>query len=100
MSEDAFGFAPPPFRPADALVGLKRSLRELGLSERGTAFELRGRAVVELRADDAAIQARRVKRPQATPEWTPGQALRSAADVRRFVEDTRQQLRRWGAAEE
>jgi hypothetical protein len=99
MSDD-LGFTPPPFKPAEALVGLKRSLRELGLTERGAAFELRGRAVVELSAGDHAIEARRVKRPQATPEWASRQALRSGADIRRFVDDTRQQLRRWSAAAE
>jgi hypothetical protein len=99
MSDDS-GFAPPPFKPAEAVTGLKRSLRELGLTERGAAFELRGRAVVELSVADDAIGARRVKRPQATPDWAPRQALRSGADIRRFVDDIRQQLRRWSAAEE
>ncbi len=100
MSDDSFGFAPPPFKPAEALAGLKRSLRELGLAERGATFELRGRAVVELRTGDEAIEARRVKRPQVTPEWSAAHMLRSGADVRRFVDETKQQLRRWSAADE
>ena len=33
MSEE-FGFAPPPFKPDEALQKLRRELRELGLTER------------------------------------------------------------------
>ncbi len=87
-------FALPAFRPAEALVGLRRSLRDLKLAERGAGFELKGRAIVELEAGDDAIRARLVKRPQLTPEWTT-HLLKSGADVRRFVDAVRQQLARW-----
>lgn len=99
MTDETDSFAPPPFKPADALTGLKRQLRELRLAERGHAFELRGLAVVELQAQPERIDARLVKRPQRTPEWT-SHALRSGADVRRFVETVKQQLARWSAADE
>ena len=42
MSEEAAAglFNPPPFRPAEALTQLQRTLRELGgLSQRGLQFE-------------------------------------------------------------
>ena len=88
-------FAPPPFKPAEAMVQLKRQLRELRpLAERGNGFELRGQTVVELAADDSAISARLAKRPARTPEWTQ-HALRNSADVRRFVEAVKAQLARW-----
>jgi hypothetical protein len=97
MSEESL-FAPPPFDPAQALVQLKKQLRDLKLAERGDGFELKGQSIVELTHDGAAIQARLVKQPARTPEWTAHQ-LRNAADVRRFVDTVRQQLARWGGDE-
>ncbi|MFZ5543558.1 MAG: hypothetical protein ACOZJZ_08360 [Pseudomonadota bacterium] len=88
-------FAPPAFKPAEALVQLKRQLRELRpLAERGNGFELRGQAVVELSADGQALQARLVKRPARSPEWTQ-HTLKNSADVRRFVDTVKAQLARW-----
>ena len=88
-------FAPPPFKPAEALAQLKRQLRDLRmLTERGSAYELRGQAVVELAADDAAIDARLAKRPARTPEWTR-HTLRNSAEVRRFVDTVKAQLAAW-----
>ena len=94
MSEESL-FAPPPFDAAQALVQLKKQLRDLRLAERGAGFELKGQSIVEITLAGAAIQARLVKRPARTPEWTAHQ-LRNAADVRRFVDNVRQQLGRWG----
>ena len=96
MSDDFF--APPAFRPGEALVGLKRQLRDLKLSERGAGFELKGRAIVELSCDDATIHARLVKRPALTPEWNV-HVLKNSADVRRFVDNVKQQLSRWSSDE-
>jgi hypothetical protein len=88
-------FAPPPFKPAEAMVQLKRQLRDLrALAERGNGFELRGQTVVELAADDSVINARLAKRPARTPEWTQ-HTLRNSADVRRFVEAVKKQLTSW-----
>ncbi|MCP5271471.1 MAG: hypothetical protein H6932_09565 [Burkholderiaceae bacterium] len=95
-AEDDFGgFAPPPFKAAEALVQLRRQLRDLRpLAERGTRYEIGGRAVLELAAEDAAIVARIAKRPALTPEWTTSR-LGSSLDVRRFVDTVRQRLRQW-----
>lgn len=88
-------FAPPPFKPADALVQLKRQLRELRpLAERGNGFELQGRTVIELAAAAQHIEARLAKRPAVSPEWTP-HLLKNSADVRRFVDTVKTQLARW-----
>ncbi|HEY6136102.1 MAG TPA: hypothetical protein VIW70_19165, partial [Rubrivivax sp.] len=59
MSDEG-GFAPPPFAAGAALTQLRRSLRDLQLSERGNGYELRGKRVVELELDAGAtaIQAR------------------------------------------
>lgn len=94
MSDDDFGFATPPFEPDTALVGLRRSLRDLGLSERGAGFELRGKRVLELAADKGAIRARIARRPMLTPEWD-AMTLAGAADTRRLVDEVKKRLARW-----
>ncbi len=93
-SDDDFGFAPPPFKPEDALVGLKRQLRDLQLAERGHAFEQRGKRIVELAIDGAAIQARLARRLAQTPEWDRF-TLKSAADQRKFIDEVKKRLARW-----
>lgn len=94
-ADDFGGFAPPPFQPAEALVQLRRQLRDLRpLAERGARYEIGGRAVLELAADDAAIVARVARRPALTPEWTESR-LASSLDVRRFVDTVKQRLRQW-----
>jgi hypothetical protein len=93
MSEEE-SFAPPPFKPDDALQTLKRQLRDLRLAERGTAFELKGQSVVDLAISGTTIEARLVKRPQRTPEWTT-HVLRDGPGVRRFVDLVKQHLARW-----
>jgi hypothetical protein len=87
--------SPPPFRPADALVQLKRSLRDLRpLAERGDAFELHGMRVIELSCDDAFITARLAKRPSRSPEWN-SLVLKGAADLRKCVDEVRKRLAFW-----
>ena len=93
MSTDDF-FAPPAFKPAQALTDLKKQLRDLRLAERGGGFELKGQSVVELSVKEATIEARLAKRLARSPEWT-AYTLKSSADVRRFVDAVRQQLSRW-----
>jgi len=96
MSTDDFGFAPPPFKPAEALVQLKRSLRDLRtLAERGDGYELKGAQVIELTAGEAAIDARLARRPsRQVPEWDAF-TLASSADVRKFSDEVKKRLARW-----
>jgi hypothetical protein len=95
MDENDDFFALPAFKAAEALVGLKRQLRDLRpLAERGPGFEIRGQRVIELAAGEQAIEAKLAKRPAMTPEWTK-HTLKNAADVRRFVDTVKQQLGRW-----
>ena len=92
---DDFGFAAPPFKPDDALAGLKRSLRELGLTEREGRFERRGVAIAKAAVDDGAIAAAVVKKPsRLSPEWQT-KTLKSGADVRDFVAHVKKQLAAW-----
>lgn len=95
---DDFGFAQPPFDAAQALLGLKRQLRDLKLSERGNGYEQAGKRLIELSVDNTTIMARIVKRPALAPEWITT-SLRSAADVRRFTDTVKQQLSRWSDAD-
>ena len=94
MSNDDFGFAPPPFKADDALVTLKRTLRDLKLAERGNAYELRGKRVVELALDDGVIQAKLARRLMLTPEWDRV-AVKSAAEQRKLVDEVKKRLARW-----
>ena len=91
---DDFGFAPPPFNPDNALLQLKRSLRDLKLAERGNGFELRGKRVVELVVDGAQINARLARRLMLTPQWDT-QAVKSAADQRKLLDEVKKRLARW-----
>jgi hypothetical protein len=94
MSDDDF-FALPAFKPAEALVQLKRQLRELRpLAERGDTFEWRGQPVLTLAAAAQTIEARLAKRPARSPEWA-SYTLKNSADVRRFVDAAKAQLARW-----
>ena len=95
MSTEDLGFAPPPFKPQDALAGLARSLRELGLVERAGRFERRGTPIARAVLDGEVLRAARVKRPSRTrPEWQE-RLLCSSADVRDFVTDLKKQLAQW-----
>lgn len=88
-------FARPPFKPADALVQLKRSLRDARpLAERGDGFELNGLRVVELGHDDKTITVRLARRAARTPDWDT-LVLKSAADQRKCVDEVKKRLARW-----
>jgi hypothetical protein len=93
MSDDFF--APPAFKPDEALVALKRQLRDLKpLAERGSGFEISGKRVVELAADATSITARLAKRPAVSPEWQT-LVLKNSADVRKLVDEVKKRLARW-----
>ncbi|MCU0775833.1 MAG: hypothetical protein MUC74_15450 [Ideonella sp.] len=94
MSDDAWTIPLPPFKPADALVTTRRSLRDLKLAERGDGFEFKARRVVELTLADDHLVARVVRRPAMSPEWET-RRLTSGADVRHFIDDVRRRLARW-----
>ena len=94
MSEE-FGFAPPPFKPDEALQKLRRELRELGLTEREGRFERRGSLIARAAVEGDALRAARVKRPErSSPEWIE-KVLRNGADLRSFVADLTTQLALW-----
>jgi hypothetical protein len=87
-------FAAPPFKADESLVGLKRQLRDLKLSERGNAFEQRGKRVVEFAVEGETIQVKLARRLMLTPEWDR-LALKSAADARKLMDEIKKRLARW-----
>src|SRR5512134_3492558 len=97
MSDDFF--APPPFKPDEALQRARRELRELGLTEREGRFERKGQAIARVSIDGAALKAAVVKRPGRTPEWTE-KALRDNAALRDFVADLKKKLATWSDRDE
>jgi len=100
MSDDEFGFAPPPFKPEEALQRLKKDLRELGLGEREGRFERRGVAIARAAVDGAVLAAAVVRKPSRnSPEWLP-KTLKSGADARDFVADLKRKLAGWGDRDE
>ena len=95
MTEETWGFTPPPFKPEEALQRLRRELRELGLSEREGIFERRGLRIARLELAEAAVQAAVVRRPsRASPEWQ-ARSLKSGAEVRDFAADLKKKLAQW-----
>jgi hypothetical protein len=93
-TDDDFGFAPPPFKADEALVQIKRALRDLKLAERGNAYELRGKRVVELALDGGVINARLARRLMLTSEWDRF-AVKSSAEQRKLVDEVKKRLARW-----
>ena len=92
--EPDFGFAPPPFNADNALMQIKRALRDLKLAERGNAFELRGKRVLELQPESGAIAVRMARKLSLTPEWDKS-AVKSAGDQRKLVDEVKKRIERW-----
>ena len=96
-------FALPPFKPDEALVQLRRQLKDLRLQEQAggppARFALKGVVVVELKVEAGgekpAIAAAVVKRPLQRPEWVR-QSLDSRDAVRKWLDALRRQLASWG----
>ncbi len=95
MSDDPWGFAPPPFQPEEALQRLRRDLRDLGLSERAGVFERRGVAIARASVAQGHLDAAAVRKPSRhSPEWQ-ARALKTSADVRDFTQHLKKQLAQW-----
>jgi len=92
--EEDTGFAPPPFNAENALVQVKRALRDLKLAERGHAYELRGKRVVELAPQAGALGVKLARKLALTPEWDR-QTIASAAEQRKLLDEVKKRLARW-----
>ena len=93
-NDDNWSLPAPAFKADDALVTLKRALRDLKLAERGNNFERRGKRVVELAVDGGAIQAKLARRLALTPEWDRF-SVKSAPEQRKLVDEVKKRLARW-----
>ncbi|HEX4511536.1 MAG TPA: hypothetical protein VH328_15720 [Burkholderiaceae bacterium] len=98
MPDDDF-YAMPPFNAETAFSTLKRNLRELKLVEREGTYELKGQQVARARLEEGRLLLDIVRRPSGTPEWEHLEA-RDHAMVRRFLDDLKRRLLRWGEARE
>ena len=98
VSEDDFGFAPPPFKPEEALTQLKRQLRDLKLAERGHGFEQRSKRVAELQVEGEVIAARIARKLALTPEWDK-QTIHSADAQRKWLSELKKRMERWDREE-
>jgi len=97
MNDDELaGFAPPPFKPDAALEQLRRSLRELGLRERGAGFDLRGKPVLEMQLERGApaLSVRLARKLALTPEWDKLRVT-SATDQRKLLDEVKKRLAHW-----
>ncbi|MFM8901192.1 MAG: hypothetical protein ACKOF9_14765 [Burkholderiales bacterium] len=93
MADDFF--APPAFKPAEALQQFKRFVRDLrSLNERGAGFELQGVAVLDVKVEGDTLVARIAKRRSQRTEWDL-QTLKSSADVRKLQDEVKRRLLRW-----
>ena len=100
MSDETWGFAPPPFKPDEALARLRRDLREAGLAERNGVFERRGVAIARVSVDGAQLKAETVKRPSRNaPEWQ-ARALKSSAEVRDYTAELKKKLAGWSDSDD
>jgi hypothetical protein len=85
-------WAPPAFDAAAALATLRRSLRELGLTEREGRWEQRSVAIARAAIDGDAIAAAVVRRAaRGSPDWQM-RHLKSGADLRDFLSDVKRRL--------
>ena len=95
VSDDAWGFALPPFQPEEALQRLKRDLKDLGLAERAGVFERRGVAIARASVAQGHLDAAAVRKPSRnSPEWQ-ARTLKTSADVRDFTQHLKKQLAQW-----
>jgi len=97
-NDDSWSIPAPAFKAEEALVQLKRALRDLKLAERGNAYELKGKRVVELSIDGASIAVRLARRLMLTPEWDR-LAIDSSAAQRKVVDEVKKRLARWETEE-
>jgi hypothetical protein len=98
VSEESGGFAPPPFNADNALITIKRALRDMKLAERGNVYEMRGKRVVDLSVEGTSINAKLARRLMLTPEWDR-LAVKSAADQRKLLDEVKKRLSKWDSEE-
>ena len=97
-NDDSWNIPVPAFKPDEVLVQVKRALRDLKLAERGNAYELKGKRVVELSVDGGAIAVKIARRLMLTPEWDR-MVVDSSAAQRKLIDEVKKRLARWETEE-
>jgi hypothetical protein len=97
-NDDSWSIPAPAFKPDEVLVQVKRALRDMKLAERGNAYELKGKRVVELSLDRASIAVKIARRLMLTPEWDR-LTIDSSAAQRKVVDEVKKRLARWETEE-
>jgi hypothetical protein len=93
-------FAPPPFKPGEALIQFKRTLRDLrGLTERTGSYEWKGKTVIACAVDGDTLSIKLAKRPAQSPEWEP-RSVADHAQLRKLVDEIKARVGRWRDADE
>lgn len=87
-------FAAPPFQADEALLTLKRALRDLRLSERGNGFEWKAQRILEATVEGQTIAVKLAKRPLASPEFET-LTITSSAQLRQLTDELKRRLARW-----
>jgi hypothetical protein len=92
---DDFGFAPPPFNADNALLSLKRFVRDLrALAERNDGFTFGGQPVLQLSSADGAVLAKLARRAGRTPEWD-SYKLSNQIELRKLQDEIKRRFARW-----
>ena len=86
--------SPPAFKAEEALLTLRRALRDLKLTERGNGFEWKAQRIVEFELAGDAIRLRLARRPLASPDFEHLN-ITSSAQLRQRVEELKRRLDRW-----
>lgn len=86
--------SPPAFKAEEALLTLKRALRDLKLTERGNGFEWKAQRIAEFALDGEAILLRLARRPLASPDFET-MKITSSAQLRQRIEELKRRLDRW-----
>ena len=103
MSDEGFGFAPPPFKADEALQRLRRRAARPGAGRaRQGLFERRGIRIARVAADGAALQAavRAAALAQQRPSGSRRRAEKQPPSCASFVADLKRKLAAWGDADE
>ncbi len=96
MSEETFGFAPPPFKPDEGLQRLRRELRGLGLEEREGAFERRGLRLARVAIENGQLSGAIAKLPARSPDWQ-SRHIGSSAELREFLAELKKRMAGWSS---
>lgn len=92
---DNFGFAPPPFNADNALLSLKRLVRDLrSLAERNDGFTFGGQPVLQLSVVDGALHAKLARRAARTPEWD-SYKVGTQPELRKLQDEIKRRVSRW-----